>query len=197
MEANGIAKGRTCVAAISPFFVAFTIAETVFLAGMFFWVVPARGEVLPTTHDLFLIREGGGSGTASRNCEVCHIPASDGKSEAGSSQLCLGCHDGTISTPVWGLSESRQGGMGAVVFGSGWRDHPVEVSYRPGGDFKVISNSKIRLYNGVIRCGTCHEIHGTDMGLGGQGAVTDAKVATFPLREENHYSGLCLDCHDK
>ncbi len=218
MEANGIAK-RPVLVVLRP---SSSLILVMVAVGFFVWVsfgaVPVRGGVLPSAHDFLLAGAGGQSQSASEACEICHIPATgpygrgqamqdsvggngysnfDGGSQAGSSRFCLGCHDGTISAPAWGLRADGEDAMTSMAFGVDPKDHPVDVLYRPGGEFKVITNAKIKLYNGVIRCGTCHEVHGMDAGIGGQGAVAYASGGEFPLREGTQGSRLCLECHDK
>lgn len=218
MEAKGIAKVRTLFTATTVS-ITFAAVAVVLLVWFFVLAAPALGGVLPATHDFALMNPGGQPEVTTRTCGVCHIPTSgrfsqdqavqalnpseaytgalNGKYSTGSSRLCLGCHDGTISVQAWGLRSKWGNDAVAVTTGADWKDHPVDVPYRPGKDFKVISNSKIRLYNGIVGCGTCHDVHGEEAGVSGTGVGTGSDGGGFPLREENHNSRLCLECHDK
>lgn len=63
-------------------------------------------------------------------------------------------------------------------------DHPVSVLY-PGAqvDFKAIPTNDLKLYNGMVECSSCHDVHNPENG-------------SF-LRVSNVGSDLCKSCHIK
>jgi len=122
---------------------------------------------------------------------------------AGSSKMCLSCHDGTVAlgqTVSKGLI-STTGAMGAAaVLGTNLgNDHPVGV--QPGGAARVddgqlattllqnpptSKDPAVKLPGGRVECTTCHDPHRQNI---------DATAQRFLVRP-NHSSGLCLACHD-
>ncbi len=142
-----------------------------------------------------------------RNCTYCHFPndprpidypiwnepgqsrnipgkAPEITNKIHSSRLCLGCHDGTIAsdhafTPDEGKSPDSFG----MDTGKG---HPVSVDYMTAfskkGPKKLHHPSTIgslKLYDGKIECGTCHDTH-----------------QSFRLRISMSRSELCFRCHN-
>lgn len=84
-----------------------------------------------------------------------------------------------------------------LVLGTDLRnDHPISMPYPTSAQdpaFKTpadtqkgwggTSQNDVKLYAGWIECGSCHNVHNSDM-------------APF-LRKSNAASGLCLTCHNK
>jgi len=118
------------------------------------------------------------------------------------SNLCLSCHDGTVSVssmynpPVGGVPTTSGGGG---VLASGLmdpadsanvgidltNDHPVNFTY-PGvvaGEFQNPTNAV--LFGGEVQCGSCHDAHNDTVG-----------EQPF-LVTSNTDSALCTDCHLK
>lgn len=94
---------------------------------------------------------------------------------------CIGCHDGIL-----GKSTSYTLGKGVWSHDNG--AHPIGVNYRDSrmkkGNLKPVEllDKSIRLYNGNIGCGTCHDVY--------------SKIPS-QLVMSNDGSRLCLSCHDK
>ncbi len=79
---------------------------------------------------------------------------------------------------------------GDIYPGQEWRigpnltdDHPVSVLYRSDllEDFLASPTGGIKLYNGMVECASCHDVHNSQNGI-------------F-LRVPNDNSGLCKSCH--
>lgn len=64
-------------------------------------------------------------------------------------------------------------------------DHPVSVVYPNTGqpDFLEVPTGGVRLYNGMVECSSCHDVH-------------DPQNGRF-LRVPNDNSALCNSCHVK
>lgn len=123
---------------------------------------------------------------------------------AGSSKLCLSCHDGTIAVDAFGGAAGTTV-MGAVNTGSGdmgfdlQNDHPISFDWNDTDtELNDISNT-VTLGNGNIvaisslleggttmQCATCHDVHNTRSGTN-----------TYLLNVDNTGSAFCLDCHAK
>jgi|Deesub1362A_J573_1020465.scaffolds.fasta_scaffold00004_394 predicted CXXCH cytochrome family protein len=92
---------------------------------------------------------------------------------------CIGCHDGTIGSPV---NYSLGGGIWAHIDDA----HPIGVHYntarmRRGGLAPIsMLDRRIRFFAGRIGCGTCHDMYST----------LPAKLVM-----ENDDSKLCRTCH--
>jgi predicted CXXCH cytochrome family protein len=153
---------------------------------------------------------GGGVGlraeTAAALCAACHDPASPARADQHATALrrahllatpatsgggdgldpesvtCLGCHDGTVLDG---------GGYGAPeeTREPSWERlaamHPIGVEQRPryAGDTLQEPDSidpRIRLFDGRVGCGSCHDIYSGVPGL---------------LSVSNNRSYLCLSCH--
>ena len=108
-------------------------------------------------------------------------------SAAGSSLMCLGCHDAT-TTPHTGfvyntvaLDEANTT-LGQDLSGS----HPIGVA-DPGvvSGFQTPTGGA-KYVGGKVECGSCHNPHDNTTVAGGN----------FMLMS-NVASDLCLDCHDK
>ena len=139
------------------------------------------------------------------------VPIELGGASAGSaavSNLCLSCHDGTVS--VFSMYRDPVAGAptfvaGAVINASGMLsggaslgtsladDHPINFTYdaalatADGGLVTPASASLVvagvPLYNSKVQCASCHNVH-------------DPANVPF-LRVANTGSALCLKCHVK
>ena len=139
------------------------------------------------------------------------VPAELGGAVAGSaavSNLCLSCHDGTVSVfamyrdPVAGAPTFSAGAVidatgklvgGASLGTSLTDDHPINFTYdaalatadnglvTPASTSEVVAG--VPLYNGMVQCASCHNVH-------------DPANVPF-LRLSNVGSALCLSCHKK
>lgn len=96
------------------------------------------------------------------------------------SQNCMSCHDGAAGADA-GTHQFRVGQSGPEG------DHPIGVPMRVTertrhGDFWLARrvDSRIRLFDGLIGCGTCHSVY----------APGQAQLVI-----SNHGSKLCLSCH--
>ena len=125
------------------------------------------------------------------------------------SLLCLSCHDGTVAVDSYGAVPGVQliGTFtnGGTAFGATLgNDHPVGISYDDQLDAElnvdttaVAFNTAVAsagsvadlLFNDVVECGSCHDVHNTQSNAG---AVGDGL-----LRVSNTASALCLACHAK
>lgn len=117
---------------------------------------------------------------------------------AGSSKLCLSCHDGTIAPgmtiaqgpiPTMGTMSSRD------VLGTNLAfDHPVSMAPASDGQLAaslfgvppLTKDAAVKLVAGKVECVTCHDPH--DPGI-------DPVVPMFLVRSNDH-GMLCLACHD-
>jgi predicted CXXCH cytochrome family protein len=115
---------------------------------------------------------------------------------AGSSRLCLACHDGTIALermavmpPGAGKSASSKRLGGRSNLGTDLaNDHPISFVYDGGlaaasGELAHPSGVPLPMENGMLRCGTCHDPH-------------DSSFDPF-LRMPSNDGQLCITCHIK
>jgi predicted CXXCH cytochrome family protein len=129
------------------------------------------------------------------------------------SYLCLSCHDGTVAvdsyggnTGSWDVDDSRFANGGAVKFGTSLsNDHPIGITYSQGtgsgqdpelrptnfatytlGNGTPTSIDDDFLFEGVVECGSCHDVHATVSG-------TNPNL----LLVDNAGSAFCLVCHNK
>jgi predicted CXXCH cytochrome family protein len=112
------------------------------------------------------------------------------QTELPPSNLCLGCHDGSVATDV-----SHRVGFGTPVSAGDpivriTGGHPISREYprrkpeRGGwsGYFDPADlDDRIRLFEDRIECGSCHSPYSEEEHL---------------LVMPNHDSALCLSCHD-
>ena len=93
---------------------------------------------------------------------------------------CGACHfESGIASP-----EVRRAFLGTDLS----KNHPINMFYdnvvNPQlANAAVVESAGLKLYNGIVQCGTCHNPH-------------DPTYGTF-LRRPNSQSGLCLTCHIK
>jgi predicted CXXCH cytochrome family protein len=112
---------------------------------------------------------------------------------AGSSLICLSCHDGTVGLGNFGGTTTN----GDVITGTALigtdltNDHPISVDYTVANglnatDTEIATGLPISavLESNQVQCGSCHNVHnesGEDM----------------LLHATNAASALCLACHNK
>ena len=107
------------------------------------------------------------------------------------SLLCLGCHDGTVTTSTIGSSHALLAGRRAgfpIPDDFVWRDHPIGVSYPDDHeDYRTraaVTAAGVPLPEGRIECVSCHDPH-------------NANGLDHMLVVPNTRSALCLTCHVK
>jgi len=123
----------------------------------------------------------------------------------GRSKLCLSCHDGTIAVgslrhmprgggagTVVGLENTLSGAGSSFVLGSDLSDdHPVSLNYDTGNielaPIATLEANGIKLDNGQIQCGSCHDPH----------SEVYPKFLRKPYTEGGYGAVLCRTCHDK
>ena len=126
----------------------------------------------------------------------------------GVSKLCLSCHDGTVAVDSYGGATGTQFintlAPSANVGVDLSNDHPVSFVYDsalaaldgeltdPSADGDTdpdsVGNSVpfLPLFNGVMQCGSCHDVHNT-VSAGNQSLLIKTSAG----------SQLCLTCHLK
>ncbi len=130
---------------------------------------------------------------------------------AGSSVLCLSCHDGTVAVDSFGGGAAGSYFMpGNANFGTDLtNDHPISFTYDaalatadPGlfdptattitigsGDkTKTGTIDEVMLLNGQLQCASCHDVHN---------GFTSGVASDPLLRITKQASTLCLTCHNK
>lgn len=117
---------------------------------------------------------------------------------AGSSKLCLSCHDGTVAvglTVANGLIGTSGSMVGADILGSNLStSHPVSMQPIDDGSlasslFITPATSKdpaVKLVAGKVECTTCHDPH----------APRNDPVVPMFLVRSNASGTICLACHD-
>jgi predicted CXXCH cytochrome family protein len=117
---------------------------------------------------------------------------------AGSSRLCLSCHDGTVAsgqTVAVGLIPTTGSMNSTDVLGTNLApSHPIGMT--PADDGEIASNlftapastkdASVHLIAGKVECTTCHDPHVQN---------NDAVAGMFLVRS-NSGGLLCLACHD-
>jgi len=133
---------------------------------------------------------------------------------AGSSKLCLSCHDGTVAIDSFGGAVGGTTMSGKSVIGASANlsdDHPISFTFDAtlastdgglhnpattnvtiglGGDKeKTGTIAQTMLIGGQVQCASCHDVHNgnTVPGAGGQPL----------LKVSKNGSALCLTCHNK
>jgi len=125
---------------------------------------------------------------------------------AGTSKLCLSCHDGTIAIDSYGgatgttflVNGTDPGYVGTALND----DHPISFDYNtalsvtdpglrdPSGSYTTFLGGSIQddLLGGgsTMECSSCHDVHNN---------ITTGN--TYLLRIDVASSVLCLTCHDK
>ena len=139
-----------------------------------------------------------------RNCNFCHfsngsprilsswndntqgknfsfLKESEFKNKIHSSKLCLSCHDGAIAQDqAINMNEEGQINPGVDL----GKSHPVSVDYMTSYSGRGPRNLHhpsnlypLKLYDGKVECGTCHETH-----------------QSFRIRTSKN--DLCFRCHN-
>jgi len=121
---------------------------------------------------------------------------------AGSSKLCLSCHDGTVALDNFaGTTTGTNYITGNQLVGTDFsNDHPISFTYdaalatADGGLFNpttalsgVTTTGTINddlLLSGQMQCSSCHDVH-------------NASGLNSLLVKTNAGSALCFTCHDK
>jgi hypothetical protein len=119
-------------------------------------------------------------GTVSKNVQIKFIDGIDTES-----RNCLSCHDDiSAGTPSSHNGSSRSSSPGRRNTG-----HPIGMNYqtiisRQPGKYRSLSasNSRIRLFDGRVGCGSCHNLY---------------NPAPYNLAAPFERGVLCLQCHNK
>lgn len=133
---------------------------------------------------------------------------------AGSSKLCLSCHDGTVAIDSFGGATGTTTMSGSSVVGLNGNlndDHPISFTYDSnlasadgglhnpattnvtiglGGDKEKSGTiAQTMLIGGQVQCASCHDVHNGNT-VPGDGGKPLLKVS-------KNGSALCLTCHNK
>lgn len=135
---------------------------------------------------------------------------------AGSSRLCMSCHDGQIAVDSHMGSGSQANGTfvltGGSVIGSTTSttsDHPIGMPYNnypteqpnhyrastnnwSNGNGHTIAES-LETADGIVTCATCHDVHNKKVAT--QTASLDGITRNPLLRAKNQGSAICKSCH--
>jgi len=143
--------------------------------------------------------------------ELYDSPTFDGSATivqpAGSSVLCLSCHDGTVALDSFGGTTGSTYISGVYNLGTTLLDdHPISFLYDAalvavdgglhdpasttvtigsGDDTKTGTLQDIMLFNDQLQCASCHDVHNK---------FTDG-VSLLRITKDG--STICLTCHDK
>lgn len=202
------------------------LAAAAFLATPL-WAVSYKQAVIGSQHDLTASGSGPVKSAATDACIFCHAPhnimpnvtplwdhtlssqsyttytsstytSGAQTPAAGSSKLCLSCHDGTVAvglTVTQGLITTSGSMNTADVFGADLsHSHPVSMTPVDDGAlaaslFTTPPSTKdptVQLVSGRIECTTCHDPHVPNK---------DPASPMFLVRS-NSGSAICLACHD-
>ncbi len=108
---------------------------------------------------------------------------SDSRGLDDESRECMSCHDGNFASDA-----GRQVAGGGLELETS-REHPVGVEYRPGKPMSELRlkpaerlDPRVRLFDGVVGCGSCHSVYSKQPGL---------------LVKNNVRSELCMSCHEQ
>lgn len=197
------------------------------------------GSISGTAHDF-----SGSIGTGGQICVACHTPHNADTSvneaplwnhtvtttvfdlyasptfngstnqPAGSSKLCLSCHDGTVAIDSFGGAAGSVNMAGASVIGAGGDlsdDHPISFAFDTalaavdgglhdpsttnvtiglGSDKeKTGTIAQTMLIGGQVQCASCHDVHNSSTVPGTAGQPL--------LKVSKQGSALCLTCHNK
>jgi predicted CXXCH cytochrome family protein len=203
-----------------------TLAVATFIATPL-WAVSYKQAVIGSLHDLTATGSGPIKSATTDACLFCHAPhnimpnitplwdhALSSQSYttytsttytsgaqtpgAGSSKLCLSCHDGTVAvglTVSQGLIASSGAMNSSDVLGTDLsHSHPMSMTPVDDGSlvaslFSSPASTKdpaVQLVSGKIECTTCHDPHVPN---------NDPALPMFLVRS-NTGSTICLACHD-
>jgi predicted CXXCH cytochrome family protein len=191
------------------------------------FAVGGAQAVIGSQHDLGSTGAGPVTSGASSSCVFCHAPhnvlpavtplwnhqlssqtyttytsssynSGSQTPSAGSSKLCLSCHDGTVAVGLTASNGSiaTSGAMAAGdILGANLSSgHPVSMTPVNDGQLAVslfnnpgtTKDSAVKLVSGKVECITCHDPHIPN---------NDPVVPKF-LARSNSNGTLCLACHD-
>lgn len=122
-----------------------------------------------------------GSAHMGRSVASRYISGNFGVALDDLSLRCLMCHDGSLGNEAL-VTQLKSG---EYEHGSDiGLSHPIGIPYSRTPAYKSIQklSPEIRLFNGRIGCGTCHNPYGK---------------RHFELVMSNEYSALCFACHNK
>jgi hypothetical protein len=130
---------------------------------------------------------------------------------AGSSLLCLSCHDGTVAIDSFGGATGTQFVFGQANLGTDLsNDHPISFTYdmalaaTDGGLYNPVTRTvtigsgsytrtgtiqDVMLQTDQLQCSSCHDVH-NDFVAGGPNGDPLLKIS-------NSSSAICLACHHK
>lgn len=186
-----------------------------------------KQAILGSKHDLGVTGGGGVVSAASNSCIFCHAPhnvlamvtplwdhelsgqlytnytsstynSGSQAPSAGSSKLCLSCHDGTVAvgfTVAQGLIPTSGTMEPENILGSNLSsDHPVGMTPVDDGQLAASmfttppssNDPAVKLVSGKVECVTCHDPHVPN---------NDPILPRF-LSRSNVNGALCLSCHD-
>lgn len=197
------------------------------LAAIPLGAVSSKMAIIGSQHDLTVSGTGPVKSTATDACVFCHAPhniqpnvaplwdhalstqtyttytsstytSGAQTPAAGTSKLCLSCHDGTVAvglTVANGLIPTSGTMKAADVLTTNLSNgHPVSMA--PVDDGSLVSSlfvnppttrdSAVKLVGGKVECTTCHDPHVQNI---------DPTVPMF-LSRSNSGGTLCLACHD-
>jgi predicted CXXCH cytochrome family protein len=203
------------------------LAIALLLAAMELFAVSSKLALVGSQHDLTATGSGPVKSTQTDTCIFCHAPhnvnpnvtplwdhtlssqsyTTYGSSTygsgpetpgAGSSKLCLSCHDGTVAvglTVTKGLI-TTSGAMAAPdVFGANLStSHPVSMTPVDDGSLATTlftnppttKDPAVKLVAGKVECTTCHDPH----------VPRNDPVVPMFLARSNSNGALCLACHE-
>ncbi|MHC4214509.1 MAG: hypothetical protein ACYSWP_14180 [Planctomycetota bacterium] len=118
---------------------------------------------------------------------------------AGTSKLCMSCHDGVTELETFGgntaVTSTTIDSINAdLALGSDLStSHPIGFDYPLAGNAEIEASTSAYgggtiadfLFADKMECATCHDVHAT------------GTTGTSLLREDNATSGMCLACHIK
>lgn len=112
---------------------------------------------------------------------------------AGTSKVCLSCHDGTVALDSFGGATGTTFITGTFYLDTNLsNDHPISVTYPTSANAAAQEMvdptalpAAVVLYNNKVECASCHDVHNTITGT--------TKLTVI----NNAASALCLACHVK
>lgn len=191
------------------------------------WAVSYKHSVIGSQHDLTAAGSGPVKSAATDACIFCHAPHNVAPNitplwdhslstqtyntyssstynsgaqtpGAGSSKLCLSCHDGTVAVGLTVTQGSipTSGAMNAADLLGTDLSHSHPLSMTPVDDGSLAASlfgtppatkdPAVQLVSGKIECTTCHDPHVPN---------NDPALPMFLVRS-NSGSAICLACHD-
>ncbi len=192
---------------------------------------PAAATITDSVHDMSVGSGNRVVALEDQICRACHVPHNARSAEAlwsrsmgagpytpygpgldldatvpvpaGTSLLCLACHDGTLDLGDYVNSPTPGEGplTGDVALSADLSDdHPISFLYAESAtpiDLEIAADTTAFggqtiadfLEDGTtMQCATCHDVHNSDSEVGGNPSL---------LRETSVGSAICLTCHLK